>query len=153
MNEITLHSRHRIRNWRPGGQRPSMLPLGPYNITSEQGRNIFVSLKLEGRNRARTRDLRISKQAASTTAPCPRLGRIHVRSPDVSFSLRTWQIQGVQPIIKTCIYWLPRSLLHRSTIKLITGHRTWICSVKLERKDQSIFNHHQLYESIFFRKG
>ena len=40
-------------------------------ITSERGRKHFVSLKLEGQGRVETRDLRLSKQAALTTAPVP----------------------------------------------------------------------------------
>ena len=46
MSEMTLLSRHRIRNSCPGGLRPSTLPLGnggssQYGIfTSERGRNI-----------------------------------------------------------------------------------------------------------------
>ena len=34
-------------------------------ITSEQGRNIFISLKLEGHCRIRTRALRLPKQAST----------------------------------------------------------------------------------------
>ena len=64
MNEMTLPSRHRMRNSSPGGLRPSTLPLGhggfPQYIlfTTERGRSIFVSLKLEGQSGVRARDLR-----------------------------------------------------------------------------------------------
>ena len=49
MNEMTLSSRHRIRNSSPGGLRPSTLPLGHVgsilSFTGGWGRNIFVSFK------------------------------------------------------------------------------------------------------------
>ena len=41
------------------------------NISEWAGKNIFVSLKLEGQDGARTHDLQLSKQAALTTAPGP----------------------------------------------------------------------------------
>ena len=47
MNEMTLHSRHRIRNSSPDGLRTSTLPLGPRDspqcqiFTSERGRNFL----------------------------------------------------------------------------------------------------------------
>ena len=75
---MTLPFRHRIRNSKPGGLRPSTLPLDhesspQYRIfTTERGRNILVSLKLEGQSGVRTRDLRLFKQTALTTAPEPR---------------------------------------------------------------------------------
>ena len=75
MNKIALPSRHMIQNLSPGGLRPRTLPLGHrgspqyWIFTSERGRNIFVSLKLEGQSGVRTSDLRLSKQAALTTAP------------------------------------------------------------------------------------
>ena len=78
MNEMPLPSRYRIRNSSPGGLRPSTLPLCHggcpqyWIITSERGRNIFVSLKLEGQSGVQTRDLRLSKQAALTTHQGPR---------------------------------------------------------------------------------
>ena len=56
---------------------PSTLPLGhrgfpQYLIhTSGRRRNSFVSLKLEGQSGVQTCDLRLSKQAALTTAPEP----------------------------------------------------------------------------------
>ena len=74
---MTLPSRHMIRNSNPGGLRPSSLLLSHggspryWIFTSEQGRNSFFSLKLEGQSGVRTRDLRLSKQAALTTAPGP----------------------------------------------------------------------------------
>ena len=69
MNVMTLTSRHMIRDSSPG-----TLPLGhggspQYLIfTSERGRNIFF---LKGQSGVRTRDLRLSQQAALTTAPGP----------------------------------------------------------------------------------
>ena len=74
MDEMILPSWHRIRNSSPGGLRPSTLTLGHggfpqyWIFTSDRGRNIFVSLTLEGQNGVRTRDRRLSKQAAVTTA-------------------------------------------------------------------------------------
>ena len=56
MNEMTLPSRHRIRNSSPGGLRPSTLPLGHgvspqyWIFTSERGRNILFSVKLKGKS-------------------------------------------------------------------------------------------------------
>ena len=60
----------------PGGLRPwqarylSVTEV-PHNIVSLRvtGRIVFVSLKLEGQSGARARELRLSKQAALTTAP------------------------------------------------------------------------------------
>ena len=70
--------RHRIRNSNPGGLRPSTLPLGHWGspqyliFTSERGRDILFLWNLEGQSGVRTRDLRLSKQAAAlTTAPAP----------------------------------------------------------------------------------
>ena len=50
MIEMTLSSRHRIRNSSPGGLRPSTLPLGhggypQYSFTRGWGRNIFCFLQ------------------------------------------------------------------------------------------------------------
>ena len=61
---------HRKQNSNPGGVRPSSLLLGHggspqyWIFTSERGSNIFVSLKIECQSGVRTRDLRLSKQAA-----------------------------------------------------------------------------------------
>ena len=55
MNEMTLSSRHRIRNSSPGGMRSSTLPLGHWGfpqywiITSERGRNILFIWNLKAR--------------------------------------------------------------------------------------------------------
>ena len=74
MNEMTLPFRHRIRNLSLGGLSPSTLPLGQWGFpqywifTSERRRNILFLWNLNG---VRTRDLRLSKQAALTTAPGP----------------------------------------------------------------------------------
>ena len=63
MNEMTLPSRHRIRNLSPVDLRPSSLspsPGNPHgNIESLRvsGEKPFVSLKLEGQSGTRTRDL------------------------------------------------------------------------------------------------
>ena len=63
---MTLRSRHRIRNSRPGGLRTSILP--QYWIsTSERGRNILFLWKIEGQSGVRTRDPRFSKHAGSFT--------------------------------------------------------------------------------------
>ena len=74
MNEMTLLSRHGIRNSGPGGLRPSKLPLGhgdssQYSIcTSERRRNI----SFEGQSGVRTGDFRLSKQAAMPLHQGPR---------------------------------------------------------------------------------
>ena len=76
MNEMTLPSRHRIRNSSPGGLRPSTLPLvhggsSQYWIfTSERGRNILFFWNLKARVGL---EPAISKQAALTIAPGPPL--------------------------------------------------------------------------------
>ena len=64
MNEMTVPSTHKIRKSGLKGHEGS-----PQNwiFTSEH----FVSLKREGQSEARTRDLRLSKQAALITAPGP----------------------------------------------------------------------------------
>ena len=55
MNEMTLSSRHKIRNSMPCGLRPGTLPFGhgcsPHYliITSEQGRNILFLSNLNAR--------------------------------------------------------------------------------------------------------
>ena len=57
MNEMTLSSRHRIRNSSPGGLRPSTLPLGhggspQYGLSHVDGEETyFVSLTDETGNR------------------------------------------------------------------------------------------------------
>ena len=63
MNETTLPSEHRLRNSSPGGPSTSKLPLG------QGGRNILFLENLNVRARDENRDLRLSKQAAFTTAP------------------------------------------------------------------------------------
>ena len=75
MNELTLPSRHIIRNSSPGGLRPSTVMEAPYNIESLRmsGGKHFGYLKLEGQSGVQTRDLRLSEQAALTTAPGPPL--------------------------------------------------------------------------------
>ena len=75
MNEITLPSKHKIRNSSPGGLgRVRYLSEAPHNIkslrVSREG-TFFVSLKPKSQNGFRNRDLRLSKQAALTTAPGP----------------------------------------------------------------------------------
>ena len=78
---MTLPSRRRIQNSRRGGLRPKMLPLGHrgspqyWIFTSERGRNILFLWNLKARVGGRTRDHLLSKQAALTTAPGPRLDR------------------------------------------------------------------------------
>ena len=76
MNEMALPSRHRIRNLSSGGLRPSAPPLGhedslQFRIFTGSGEEIFVCLKLECQSGTRARDLRLSMQAALTTAPGP----------------------------------------------------------------------------------
>ena len=73
---MTLPSRHRILNSSLGSLRPSMLLLGhrgspQYWIQEWAGKKHFISFKLKGRSGLRTRDLRLIKQAALTTAPAP----------------------------------------------------------------------------------
>ena len=72
MNEMTLTSRHSS----PDGLRLSTLPLGhggfpQYQIICEQGDKHLFLWNLNARALARTRDLRLSMQAALTTAPGP----------------------------------------------------------------------------------
>ena len=60
----------------PGGLRLSTLPLGhggcpQYWIFTSSGEKHFVSLKLECQSAVLTRELRLSNQAAYTTAPGP----------------------------------------------------------------------------------
>ena len=73
MNNMTLPSRHGSRNSSPGSPRPSTLFVteAPHIIESLRvsEKETFVSLKLVGQSGARTRDLRLSKQAASARAP------------------------------------------------------------------------------------
>ena len=73
---MTLPSGHMTRNSCPGGLRPSTLPLGhrgSHNIESLRvsGKKHVVSLKLENQSGAHTRDFRLSKQSALTTAQGP----------------------------------------------------------------------------------
>ena len=61
INEITLPSRHRIKNLGPGGLRTSMLLLdeAPHNIESLRvsKEKTFCYLKLESQSEIRPRDL------------------------------------------------------------------------------------------------
>ena len=74
MNKMTLPSRHRFEPWRSEAKHatsssrrfPTIL-----NLYEWAGKNHFVSLKLECQSGVWNRDLRLSKQAASTTAPGP----------------------------------------------------------------------------------
>ena len=76
MNSRTLPSGHNVRNSSLGGLRPWTLPLG--HGGSPKNKNVRVSrektfdcLKPECQSGGRTRDLRLSKQAASTTTEGP----------------------------------------------------------------------------------
>ena len=81
MSETTQPSRYITLNSSPGGLRPTTSFLGHggypqyWTFTSERGRNILIlwnlKARLEGQSGARARDLRLSKQAALTTAPEP----------------------------------------------------------------------------------
>ena len=73
---MTLTSRHSIWNSSPNYLRSRTLPLGhggshKVEYLRVSGEKHFVSLKLECLSGGRTRDLRLSKQAALTTAPGP----------------------------------------------------------------------------------
>ena len=70
MNEMTLPYRHRILNL--GGRvRYLSITEAPHNIEylRVSKKETFFSLKLECQSGVRTRDLRLSKQSALTTAP------------------------------------------------------------------------------------
>ena len=69
INEMTLPSRHMIRNSGPRGLVTSTLPLGhggspQYWITASEREETFVSSQLGGQSGARTRHLRLPKQTA-----------------------------------------------------------------------------------------
>ena len=77
MNEMTLPFRRIIQNSSPGSLMLSTLP-GSHGGSSTilnhyewAGKKYFASLNLEFQSGTRTRNLRLSKQAASTTAPEP----------------------------------------------------------------------------------
>ena len=63
---MTLPSRYRTRNWCLGGMRPNTLPLGHGGSTNIEC--LQLSWDQIGQIGVRTRDLRLSKQAAVTTA-------------------------------------------------------------------------------------
>ena len=77
INEMTLPSRHMIHNsetWWSGVEHATSRSWRLHtvlNIYEWAGKKHFVSLKLECQSGGRTRDLRFSNQAASTTAPGP----------------------------------------------------------------------------------
>ena len=77
MNETTLPSRHRIRNSSPVGldaEHATFLSrrlTTILNLYESARKKHFVSLKIESKSGVRIRDLRLSKQAALTTAPGP----------------------------------------------------------------------------------
>ena len=75
IKEMALPSRHRIQNSSLGGLRPSTLPLGHgcssqyFILTSERGRTIFVSLKLECQSRVRSPTFQAGSFNHCTRAP------------------------------------------------------------------------------------
>ena len=73
MNGMTLPSRYIIQNSGPGGLRSSMLPEAPHNIESLRVSVEETFFFIESWMPERTRDLRLSKQAALTSAPEPSL--------------------------------------------------------------------------------
>ena len=82
MNEMALLSRHRIWNASPGDLGPSTLPLGhegSKNIESMRvsGGETYLFFKLECQSVVRTRDRRLSQQAALSTAPLIKDGIVH----------------------------------------------------------------------------
>ena len=76
MSEMALPSQHTIRKSNPGGLNPSSLLLTEalHNIESLRvsREKTFRFLKFECQSGVRSRDFRLSKQAALTTAPEPR---------------------------------------------------------------------------------
>ena len=83
MNEMTLPSRHGIRDSSPGGLRSSTLHLGLSTILNLYDiirmKKHFASLKLDGHSGVRACDLRLSKNAALTTAPgAPEIARMYI---------------------------------------------------------------------------
>ena len=120
MSEITLPSRHRIRNLNPGGLRPSTLPLAhrgspQYWVSQVDGeRNIFVSFKTpRPGNEPRTLAW---KAAVLTTTPGPPPSRYPNSSTrecctGVEFVLKHWEELNVSLLPndeKTC----KQSLIH-----------------------------------------
>ena len=80
MIEMTLSSRHRIRNSSPGGLRPSTLPLATsrsrrlptiLTFTRGWGRHIFVSLTAETGNRTPNSGVKSSGASHYPRAPAP----------------------------------------------------------------------------------
>ena len=77
MNEVTLPSRHQIRNLGPSGLRPSTSSLGHRGIKSLQVSEevaIFLKLEYQWGHEPATSDFPrniFSKQAVLTTAPGP----------------------------------------------------------------------------------
>ena len=87
MNEMTLPSRHRIRNSNSGGLRPSSLPLGPggsslyWIFTNEQGRNILLFLILECQREDWARDLLLQTGYSSAKPEAKQYNPFAYKSP------------------------------------------------------------------------
>ena len=87
MNEMTLPSRHMIRNSNPGGLRPSSLPLGHggsphyWIFTNEQGRNILFLWNLNARGSdPRSPTPQAGSSNHCTRAPAPKDLKVDVIS-------------------------------------------------------------------------
>ena len=72
--------------------RPQRLPT-ILTFTSERGRNILFSLKLGDQSRVRIRDLRLSKQAASTIAQVPPPSNLNIALVSRKFGYMTHQVE------------------------------------------------------------
>ena len=107
MIEMTLFSRHRIRNLSPGGLRPSTLPLGHWGSPQYWrgwGRNIFVSFKPP---RPGTEPRTLAWKAAVLTTT---LGPIRNKGMHINFNWYT----SMHLYTRECFF-----LNIRTTIKLI----------------------------------
>ena len=139
---MTLLSRYRIRNSNPVGLRSSTITLGHgdssqyWSFTSERKKSIVFFLKLEGQSGARTRDLRLSKQAALTTAPgySPYCGsryqmKYQCKLSTIGLDNRLQMKEKYQGVP-----WAPTLLPHQSTMSYSTTWRLsgWINNCKFK---------------------
>ena len=131
MNEITLPSRHKIRNLSSGGLRQSRLLLGhggspQYSVITSERRRRFFFLNLEGQSGFRARDLRLSKQAALATASAP--------------ACLPLQYTPVYLLIVTTIWWLLHELEKCKVIQCFS-----ICHGSEFKKVTTVHNHKHYY--------
>ena len=120
MIEMTLSSRHRIRNSSPGGLRPSTLPLGhggspQYWLSHVDGEETFLFL-WNRRDREPNPELVKGSGANHYPRAPAHLERKHVKLYTIIWSLKIWPSKLSNSLEKKI--WLPRVCEQKSSFNI-----------------------------------